>query len=1107
MLLNKKVSIVNGAIRKQGGAPRPHVQVARRVGTPATAAFTDFAESQNVGYFGANAFTKTFDGILPDASEEVMIPYYRDMYYHDAIAGSACDLTSTFPYSDWTLSGVDNDRANIYTEALSRLNMRTLINEITLHYLVDGDFIGTLVYDRTIKNFSDIYIHDRQYCRVMPSPFYAQQSLIQASQGAKMQQFLSSGSPYAEMLLRGYPKSLINGMASGMHDLNPMHTLHVPRRSLADRLSGSSSYLKRLMPVYLLEKVLYRGTLIEASKRQRATSHITVGDGDWEPTDEEISEVLLNFQSSEQETLGAWIATRNGVTVNDVRPAGDMWKWTDAAESLVNIKLRALGLSEAFLAGDACLAGDTLIPTVNGLVRIDSFGEEKDHVRNKPLRIKTTVDSRYGKGNAVSWLYNGKRETLRITTDTGNSFRATGNHQILVLNKEHDQVWVRADKLRIGDTLCVSRNKTVRTKPLHLLVPYPEARKRRVKKLFNKNGGREGMSAGSHHEEFQVGEFVPPKTMTPTLAYWLSLFISEGSTHADRYCLEPNRSRRIDFVNSDELLASRWGQLAKKLFDVDVKRAAPVSADTVNTRAKSSGWKRFKANLDIHLAYVSNRRLVDWLSSIGVYTRPGRVDGRTPSWYKQVPWSILEADEESQRAFLAGYAECDGAIGERTAWLSVSEKMLSQIQAILNSHGYQPVRRNRSVYLSREDSAHFWSVSAKYLSKKRSTADGGKYSNRDGLPARYWVDFVKSRKVYSDRYGGYYRTDSGEEICWSKNKDCVASIQEASKPWGFDWGIKRFNYVRYQEGYYDNFLEFLRALSPEAHVKFCSLMNTPFKYSSVRSIADGGRCNVYDLTMAPGTEPAFVANGVVVHNSYNTADAAVTTLMENVLALRNFMTHKVFSSTLFPRIALTNGLYKKGAKFGSIKRPEDILFDLAHYKDLDIPRVLWSKDLVGSDAPSRLEMLETLSEKGFPIALRTWASAANIDVGALLNDVKEDETLKATINEITRGQGQPTDPDNYDEMASVKRAVRAVSGSLRRKGLGTRKMDPDIHVLSKTGKKRPIYREHAHMRKENLELVAAAKRLSDPHYRNLVKERIKRRNGGFIPNILQGGAL
>ena len=103
MLLNKKVSIVNGAIRKQGGAPRPHVQVARRVGTPATAAFTDFAESQNVGYFGANAFTKTFDGILPDASEEVMIPYYRDMYYHDAIAGSACDLTSTFPYSDWTL--------------------------------------------------------------------------------------------------------------------------------------------------------------------------------------------------------------------------------------------------------------------------------------------------------------------------------------------------------------------------------------------------------------------------------------------------------------------------------------------------------------------------------------------------------------------------------------------------------------------------------------------------------------------------------------------------------------------------------------------------------------------------------------------------------------------------------------------------------------------------------------------------------------------------------------------------------------------------------------------------------------------------------------------
>lgn len=323
-----------------------------------TSGITPFAETQDTVGFGASPFVRTLDGIAPQQYEEAYIRLYRDIYYYDSIGGSACDLMSSFPYSDFTLSGVDNKVQNVYMEAMSRLNMRSLIREITLHYLVDGAYCGTLIYDPTIRNFSDIFAHDREYLRVLPSPMYKLPPIIQTTASPRMRMFMQSTSKYRDQLLHMYENysAIRNSMKEGWRDLNPLVTLYVERRGLIDSLSGSASYLKRLIPSYMLEKVLYRGTLIEAAKRQRATSHIQVGDGEWEPTLEEMRDILTQFQTTETDPLGAWIVTRQGVTVNDVRQAGDIWKWTDTQESLVNIKLRALGISEAFLSGDAAYA-------------------------------------------------------------------------------------------------------------------------------------------------------------------------------------------------------------------------------------------------------------------------------------------------------------------------------------------------------------------------------------------------------------------------------------------------------------------------------------------------------------------------------------------------------------------------------------------------------------------------------------------------------------------------------------------------------------------------------------------------------------------------------
>lgn len=300
---------------------------------------------------GPLSTTTLLSGLVPE-NEALLNVYYRDIYYHDSVAGAVVDMISTFPFSDFSLMGIeDSTILDKYEESVARLNVRSLMPQISLCYLVDGKFVSTLVFNSMEKVFYDVIIHSADSCVIDELPLFSTDPIITVSSNQVLANFMNSPEPQAQLLRQMLGPKLSQALTSSRFKLDPLSTLYLARRTLPNR--EPTSFLKRILPIYLLEKMLYRGTLVEAARRQRAMLHITMGDDTWEPTPQEMMSTVLQFQQADLDPLGAVVATRNGVQVAEVRQGGDFWKWSDTSDMLTPLKLRALGTSEAFLSGDS----------------------------------------------------------------------------------------------------------------------------------------------------------------------------------------------------------------------------------------------------------------------------------------------------------------------------------------------------------------------------------------------------------------------------------------------------------------------------------------------------------------------------------------------------------------------------------------------------------------------------------------------------------------------------------------------------------------------------------------------------------------------------------
>ena len=306
----------------------------------------------------------TLSGFLFNREDKNLVDIYKDIYYYDVVAGTAVDLLSFLPFSDFSLRGVSAEQEKPFRESLERLNIHTLMPEISVDYLVFGTFIGSLVFNQSKKVFVDMIPQNFKHCTITDLPFYGVDPIINVDLPAETVKILQSTNPRVQSIIKNYGSALIEKLLQGKLELDPLSTVYIPRRTMT--CAEGTSYYRRILPIYFMEKNLYRGSLVESIKRQRAILHITAGDLDWEPSSEDLQYISELFINADNDPLGAIVATRNGVSTNDIRQGGDFWRVEDMWNSTVPAKLKALNISEDFVNGAASVS--TMESSMSGFV-------------------------------------------------------------------------------------------------------------------------------------------------------------------------------------------------------------------------------------------------------------------------------------------------------------------------------------------------------------------------------------------------------------------------------------------------------------------------------------------------------------------------------------------------------------------------------------------------------------------------------------------------------------------------------------------------------------------------------------------------------------------
>lgn len=314
--------------------------------------------------FGQDRFNPQKDRIEEGSIVEDWIPrqptmlhlLLRRIYLRDSIAGSVVDIFSTLPWGKiYELIGVDDPKVlQMYHDMIEALGIWHDIPMISREKLIIGRMAASLPFNETTGMWDNLVPIDPDQLKLQPLPVSGRKPLMDVLSSPAWREFARSTDPrileIKETMNKDFLALLQNN--SGYFPLDPMNTLFIARRVNQYDHIGTSLF-SRILPAWAYEMALWNASLTGVRRRNRSILLVTAGiEETWEPNDNELSSLTSLFMEADEDPTGAIISVRQGVEVSEVRDPTAIWGISQEFEFLSTLKMRALGVSEAYLSGD-----------------------------------------------------------------------------------------------------------------------------------------------------------------------------------------------------------------------------------------------------------------------------------------------------------------------------------------------------------------------------------------------------------------------------------------------------------------------------------------------------------------------------------------------------------------------------------------------------------------------------------------------------------------------------------------------------------------------------------------------------------------------------------
>jgi len=281
----------------------------------------------------------------------------RRIYVRDSICGSVVDIYSTLPWGKlYELIGVDDPKINqMYQDMIETLGIWGDLPIISREFLIIGRMLASLPFNETTGLWDAMVPIDPDQAKITPVPFSGVKPLVDVLSSPAWREFARSVDPRVVEMKENMNKDLlaIFQNSSGYFPLEPMNTLFLARRvNQYDHIG--TSFFTRILPAWAYETALWDASLTGVRRRNRSILLVTAGiEETWEPNDAELSSLTQIFMQADEDPTGAVISVRNGIEISEVRDPTAIWGISQEFEFLSTLKMRALGVSEAYLSGDA----------------------------------------------------------------------------------------------------------------------------------------------------------------------------------------------------------------------------------------------------------------------------------------------------------------------------------------------------------------------------------------------------------------------------------------------------------------------------------------------------------------------------------------------------------------------------------------------------------------------------------------------------------------------------------------------------------------------------------------------------------------------------------